>query len=89
MENIIPTQTTVSDLCDALGRKEIAARLEVGAAAVSNASSDGLFPAGWYAVIREMCQESGLNCPDTLFNFRPANSRRSPDPRQSSVGGGV
>lgn len=72
------TQVTASDICDALGRKAIADRIGVGLTAVSNASADGGFPAKWFAVLREMCAECGLDCPEHLFNFvRPSAKRFS------------
>jgi hypothetical protein len=55
-----------------LGRKEMAARLERTVAAVSNAASDGAFPAGWFLVVSEMCRERGVECPARLFRFLPA-----------------
>ncbi|WP_111732222.1 hypothetical protein [Roseovarius amoyensis] len=61
---------TVSEMCDALGRKAMAARLGVSKAAISNACSDNIFSAGWYGVLADMCGEIGIDCPLDLFNFR-------------------
>lgn len=60
---------TVSEICDALGRREIAIRIGRGVTAVSNAASQGKFPAAWYVVLTEMCAEQGIDCPLTLFRF--------------------
>lgn len=71
MTQISSTEPTVTAICDALGRKEISVRVKRTAAAVSNAASEGVFPAGWYLVIKEMCAEKGIGCPDGLFRFSP------------------
>ncbi len=61
---------TVSDICDAIGRKELMIRLDVSKSAVSNSVADGVFPSSWYGVIKTMCADRGLECPQSLFNFR-------------------
>lgn len=60
---------TVTDICDRLGRKNMAMRLGVKATAISNAVAAGRFPAKWFLVVREMCAESGVECPDGVFAF--------------------
>jgi len=62
---------TAAEICDHLGRKEISVRVGRGITAVSNAASVGVFPASWYAVVRAMCIEKGLSCPESLFSFVP------------------
>lgn len=69
MDQIETRITTAAGICDALGRKEMAARLERTVAAVSNAASDGAFPSGWYLIISEMCEARGIVCPPSLFTF--------------------
>jgi hypothetical protein len=69
MQDISPTPLTAADVCDALGRKEMASRLERTTAAISNAASEGVFPAGWYLIISEMCAARGIDCPPSLFKF--------------------
>jgi len=59
----------ISDICDALGRKEMGARLGVSKAAIGNAVSDGKFPSRWYKVISHMCADADIECPMSLFNF--------------------
>ncbi len=61
---------TASKMCDALGRKAMAARLGVSKAAISNACSGNIFSASWYVVLADMCGEIGIECPLDLFNFR-------------------
>ena len=69
MEEQKPTPPTAAAVCDALGRREMAARLERTVAAVSNAASEGVFPSGWFLVISKMCEDRGVECPLSLFNF--------------------
>lgn len=65
---------TAAEVCDALGRKHIAQRVGRRTTAVSNAASEGVFPASWYIAIREMCDSAGIACPDRLFSFIPAST---------------
>lgn len=60
---------STADICDALGRATIAARLKVRVTAVSNAVTEGRFPARWFLVVTELCEENGLKCPEQLFTF--------------------
>lgn len=62
-------QITASAICDALGRRNIAARLDRKVTAVSNAAAGGVFPSSWYLAIREMCAEAMIDCPEHLFSF--------------------
>lgn len=57
-------------IIERLGRKAIADRLHVGLTAVGNAASDNMFPAAWYAAIKDMCDEVGQECPTFVFNFK-------------------
>ena len=63
------TTTETGAICDAIGRKVVAARMGVTKTAVSNVVTDGVFPARWYEEMKLLCQESGVECPDRLFNF--------------------
>ena len=47
----------------------MARRLDVRRQAISNASVDGKFPAKWYRVVKAMCEEAGIDCPDDIFSF--------------------
>lgn len=60
---------SVSNICDSLGRREIAHRLGVKTTAVSNAVVAERFPARWFVVIKSMCDEADLPCPEHLFTF--------------------
>ena len=64
---------TVAAICDQIGRKLIAAELDVRASAVSNAVADNCFPSKWYLVVKRLCAARRIECPDNLFAFsRPA-----------------
>jgi hypothetical protein len=70
MEHTQHSQThTAATICDMIGRKAIADRVGVKLAAVSNASTEGMFPAKWFAAIKSMCGEAGIDCPESLFRF--------------------
>lgn len=69
---------SVSDVCDVLGRRNVALRVGRGLTAVSNAAVDGQFPASWYLAVREMCVAMDVPCPDRLFKFLPVCSFRAP-----------
>lgn len=60
-----------AEICDALGRRNIAAEIGVGATAVSNAAVEGRFPSRWYLAVKAMCARVDLDCPDEAFNFLP------------------
>jgi len=68
---------TVRQICNSLGRKEVSLRLGVNLQSVSNAVVAECFPARWYAIIKDMCDEEGLECPESLFAFARGNSRTS------------
>lgn len=76
MENAEHTADTITaaSICDALGRKEMAARLDRSVAAISNAATDGAFPSGWFLIIAEMCAARGIPCPASLFTFLPPDT---------------
>lgn len=71
MSDISDPETTVADICDHLGRKEIAMKVGRRVTAVSNAVVEGVFPASWFTVIEAMCAAKGISCPRRLFNFLP------------------
>jgi hypothetical protein len=69
--------TTVREICDTLGRAQLAAALGVKRSAVSNAASEGRFPAKWYLVVSAECRRHEIECPTGLFNFDQAHSPNS------------
>jgi hypothetical protein len=60
---------STSEICDKLGRGNIAVSLGVKPQAVSNAVNSGKFPAKWYRVIKEQCAQADIECPDEVFSF--------------------
>tara|TARA_B100002003_G_scaffold137914_1_gene127536 strand:+ start:854 stop:1102 length:249 start_codon:yes stop_codon:yes gene_type:complete len=72
------TKPAAVRIADALGRSKIAKRKGVTPAAISAAlkevDSSGAprqpkFPAAYYRVVRDMCLEAEIECPDEAFNF--------------------
>ena len=63
-------------IASALGQRQIAEAVGVVPTAVNNAVMRGSFPASWFTVIRAMCEENGLDCPESAFNFRSPTSER-------------
>lgn len=70
---------TVSEICDALGRREIAAAVGVKPTAVSNAVFQGRFPAKWFIVVSEMCNLADIECPAELFAFTSSSAKSDED----------
>ena len=68
-------QITAKTICDAIGRKAIAEKIGASLTAVSNASSDGKFPARWYAGVRSLCDAAGHPCPESAFSFIVPNDQ--------------
>jgi hypothetical protein len=66
--------STVSEICDAIGRQKIAQAVGVKPTAVSNAVAEARFPAKWFIVLSGMCQEIGLDCPADLFAFTASSA---------------
>ncbi|WP_109464387.1 helix-turn-helix domain-containing protein [Albibacillus kandeliae] len=66
----IDQSNPVKAICDGVGRKELADRLGVGKASITNALREGAFPASWYMEVKALCDASGLDCPLEAFNFR-------------------
>lgn len=63
---------SAAEVCDVLGRRNISLRVNRGLTAVSNAATEGMFPASWYLTIKAMCDAASIECPDRLFKFIPA-----------------
>ncbi|MCD1621077.1 hypothetical protein K7H20_23865 [Salipiger manganoxidans] len=60
----------IQHIAKTLGQKRIADALEVQATAVNNAVTRGAFPTSWFFVIKELCDEAGIDCPLVLFKFK-------------------
>lgn len=59
----------VREFLDLIGRDEIVRRFGFRTQDISRSVRDGLFPAGWYPFIRELCIERGIETPDHLFRW--------------------
>lgn len=62
---------TVAEILDILGRISVAAECDIGVTAISNACAANRFPAKWFLIIRQMCGDAGIDCPEGLFSFIP------------------
>jgi hypothetical protein len=60
-------------LADVLGRRAIAAAVNVGPQAVSNAIGRRSFPASWYPALKALCAANGQACPEEAFTFKPSS----------------
>lgn len=60
---------SVADICNRLGRAKLATAVGVGLTAVANAVAENRFPARWFFVVRALCDQAEIQCPETLFNF--------------------
>lgn len=72
------------DIAGAIGRKKLAAALEVGETAIGNAVVRGAFPASWYPVVSALAKDSGVDCPMSAFNWKtsePAPSSEATNAR--------
>ena len=63
-----------NDLAEALGRKNMADALGIGATAISNAVVRGSFPASWFMACKSLADRIGTECPPDLFNFVEAKA---------------
>jgi len=60
----------VKTIIEAVGSEAICERLNVSSHAVRYAKTDGVFPAAWYAGLRELCEASSIECPLEAFNWK-------------------
>ena len=78
--------STVEEICDKVGRVNLAARLGVTKAAITNAISDDVFPSRWYRVVKEECNAFGINCPIDIFGFRkPKSTEKITNPAKKAT----
>lgn len=66
----VQEQVYTKRIADRIGRVELASAVGVSKAAVSNAVVTNRFPASWYAVIKDICNTAGIECPLCAFNFK-------------------
>lgn len=75
----------VSRLFASIGRECLARRVGVGLTAISNASVRDSIPASWFIVVKNMCGECGIDCPEGLFSFAVDRGDIDVDPLLSVV----
>lgn len=63
---------TVAAITSEIGRRALAERMGLSVHAVNMAAYKGKFPASWFRVMRDVCAEKGIDCPEDLFAFREA-----------------
>lgn len=67
MEN----KPTTKSITNVIPNGVIETVLGVKARAIRAHRDSGKFPAGWYPVLKEICEAYELECPKYLFNFKP------------------
>ena len=60
----------IHHIIDTLGSEEIASRFDVSSHMIRHARSSGVFPASWYADMKAWCEDVGIPCPMSLFNWK-------------------
>lgn len=61
---------TTHEIADAIGRKEMAEALGIGLTAVSNRVVEGKFPPSWFVIVKSLCDEKDIECPESLFGMK-------------------
>jgi hypothetical protein len=61
---------TVPNIINKLGADKIAKELGVSLHAVRYAKTVGSFPAAWFAVISDLCEDAKIDLPLDLFNWK-------------------
>lgn len=74
---------SVEQICDTIGRRQIAAAVGVGVTSVSNAVVDGRLPARWFHIVDGLCAAKGLPCPRNLFSFAGIEAEAVAPPQTS------
>lgn len=60
----------VQKITKELGNAAIREAVGVSDHSIRYARTTGKFPASWYAPIKAMCDERGVDCPLGVFNFK-------------------
>ncbi|HBM62255.1 MAG TPA: hypothetical protein DD444_24080 [Citreicella sp.] len=61
---------TVAEITRRVPQDEICERLGVQPRSIRLARERRLFPASWFKEMSKLCEELGVECPDSLFNFK-------------------
>lgn len=65
-------KASVHHITKTLTPEAIMERLGVSFHMIRHARTTGAFPASWYRQMKDMCDEVGIPCPLTAFNWRPS-----------------
>lgn len=65
---------SVAKILDAVPHDIICDRVSVKPRSLRLARERGAFPASWYSVMRRLCLEYGIECPEGLFKFKTEDS---------------
>lgn len=76
-------QHQVHQIVSQLGDEAITRELGVSIHSVRAAKRERVFPASWYAAVKRLCDEAGIDCPEDAFNFRSPTSD-APSERKAS-----
>jgi len=69
-------KSAVHHITETLGSEAIQARLGVRHSSVRRARWLGAFPGDWYGQLKPMCDEVGIPCPMSAFNWRASSADR-------------
>lgn len=59
----------VHTITEALGAERICAEIGVKPRSIRFARTEGVFPARWYGPLKGLCDEAGIECPMSAFNW--------------------
>lgn len=60
-------KNAVADIIDALGYPKLEASLGLSHSSIRHARVSGRFPARWYLIVSDLCEEAGVECPKSAF----------------------
>jgi len=72
----------IHNITDTLGADAICAALDVTPHSIRHARTTGLFPASWYDALYSMCDEIGIPCPRSAFNWKAAAKKHGVSARR-------
>ena len=65
----------VHNIIKHLGVDAICSALDVSPHSVRYAKTKGIFSANWYGEVKAMCDEVGIPCPLSAFNWRSSDKK--------------
>lgn len=75
--NVRGMKSLVHTITNELTDAALMARLNVTKRTVREARAKRAFPAYWYPIVRDMCEEKGIECPEEAFSFKSPSSDAS------------